>query len=1052
MKKRVLNFFAALAMIFSFAGVMPEIDVKATQDRTGYFNKSYSLSGNGADDIVAVAMAQKNRTKAQMGYTEPWCADFVSDCAKLANVRNKIPADGYCGNLYTNIKNAGGIEVSSPQKGDIIFYYCNASYCPNSGKPWVHVGIMTSQSSSIEGNSGGKVSYKQTISYTDCNGHTYNHSGYNSVTVKYLRPKYGNIPPILPGTVDTSYATPANVTASHKCSTYDQYGNVESGRYISAGDNCYIDAVYTNGFVHIRYPAGNTQRWTYAKLSDMPVAKKNLPGKTNVYCNVGTEYYPTVFSWDTASSASSYDLKIWKGTVWQGDAYKIIWSIEGTRYTLNLPAGYYEAYIDSRNSNGITMSNNVVKFTVGNASPLDLGTDFYAYITNTLANKPIVNDGGNVCIRSKNGNANQIWKFVRQSDKSYKIINCMDGNILDVTNFGTTDGTNVGMCVNNDSTAQRWFIYEKSGVYYLRAKCGGLVLDVNGAKTADGTNVQMWTSNASDAQKFKIEKTSCPHKWNNWSTTKNATCTADGQKTRKCSICGKTETAAIAKTGHKYESKVIAPTCTEKGYTLYTCSVCKNSYKDKYTDIISHKWSDWTTSKAATCIEDGSKTRKCSVCGKIETAAIAKSGHKYESKVISPTCTAKGYTLYTCAVCQNSYKDNYVNAKGHSFEAKDENGSKIYTCSGCKFTYNVTFKGDGTAESPYLIANKNDLICLSELMQNETTALLFRTKHYLQTSDIDLQNMDWTPIGICYVNGNVTGMYFEEGFVYDGGNHNIFNLNVNGGRVFSGLFGKINNGTVKNLAVYGNVNSTTKENNCATGGIVGELGYTGKIMNCSFVGNVISDNNSGGIAGKMWRGGTIENCYSRGNIEGKRHSGGITAFMNQSDQAYVINYSIKNCYFAGSVKNENAGAICGGWLSEGKSSGNDTEKIENCYYLKSSAEKGLGSGTITKDDSTALISPILKQISPDLGECFAEKTYTGINNEYPIFTWQVPSKVKGDLDNNGRVNVSDAVAIQKCLTGKCMISDGQFVTADMNNDGILNAFDMVLAKRALEVN
>ncbi len=506
---------------------------------------------------------------------------------------------------------------------------------------------------------------------------------------------------------------------------------------------------------------------------------------------------------------------------------------------------------------------------------------------------------------------------------------------------------------------------------------------------------------------------------------------------------------------HKYESKVIAPTCTEKGYTLYTCSVCKNSYKDKYTDIISHKWSDWTTSKAATCIEDGSKTRKCSVCGKIETAAIAKSGHKYESKVILPTCTTKGYTLYTCSVCQNSYKDNYVNAKGHSFEAKDENGSKIYTCSGCKFTYNVTFKGDGTAESPYLIANKNDLICLSELMQNETTALLFRTKHYLQTSDIDLQNMDWTPIGICYVNGNVTGMYFEEGFVYDGGNHNIFNLNVNGERIFSGLFGKINNGTVKNLAVYGNVKNEYNHyptDYRATGGIVGELGYTGKVINCSFIGNVVSNDCSGGIVGKMWRGGTIENCYCRGNIESTEYAGGIASNMNQDNQEYVINYSIKNCYFAGSVKSKNAGGICGGWITKSKSSGNDTEKIENCYYLKSSAEKGFGSGTITKDDSTALISPILKQISPDLGECFAEKTYTGINNEYPIFTWQVPSKVKGDLDNNGRVNVSDAVAIQKCLTGKCMISDGQFVTADMNNDGILNAFDMVLAKRALKVN
>ena len=336
-------------------------------------------------------------------------------------------------------------------------------------------------------------------------------------------------------------------------------------------------------------------------------------------------------------------------------------------------------------------------------------------------------------------------------------------------------------------------------------------------------------------------------------------------------------------------------------------------------------------------------------------------------------------------------------------------------------------------------------------MQKETTALLFRSKHYLQTNDIDLQNMEWIPLGVFSVKGIYTSMYFEEGFVYDGGNHNIFNLNVNGGRIFAGLFGKVNNGTIKNLSVYGNVNSTTKENNCATGGIVGELGYTGKVINCSFIGNVTGLNNSGGIVGKMWRGGTIENCYSRGNIEGVRHAGGIAAFMHQSDQTYTINYIIKNCYFAGTVKNENGGGICGAWISEGKSSGNDTEKIENCYYLKSSAEKGLGSGSITKDDSTALISPMLKQISEDLGSSFAEKTYDSVNKGYPVFTWQTPSKVKGDIDNNGNVNVSDAVTVQKCLTGKCMVTDGQYVTADMNDDGMVNVFDMILVRITLGI-
>ena len=39
--------------------------------------------------------------------------------------------------------------------------------------------------------------------------------------------------------------------------------------------------------------------------------------------------------------------------------------------------------------------------------------------------------------------------------------------------------------------------------------------------------------------------------------------------------------------------------------------------------------------------------------------------HSYSQTVIDPTCTEKGYTEYKCN-CGDSYKDNYVDAKGHS--------------------------------------------------------------------------------------------------------------------------------------------------------------------------------------------------------------------------------------------------------------------------------------------------------------------------------------------------------------------------------------------------
>ena len=53
----------------------------------------------------------------------------------------------------------------------------------------------------------------------------------------------------------------------------------------------------------------------------------------------------------------------------------------------------------------------------------------------------------------------------------------------------------------------------------------------------------------------------CDHTYGNWTTTKTATCTEDGQKERTCSECGETDTQAIKAPGHDYVDGV----CTECG-------------------------------------------------------------------------------------------------------------------------------------------------------------------------------------------------------------------------------------------------------------------------------------------------------------------------------------------------------------------------------------------------------------------------------------------------------------------------------------------------------
>ena len=109
---------------------------------------------------------------------------------------------------------------------------------------------------------------------------------------------------------------------------------------------------------------------------------------------------------------------------------------------------------------------------------------------------------------------------------------------------------------------------------------------------------------------------------------------------------------------HSYTSSVVKATCSDKGYTKYTCS-CGKSYNDNYTSTLSHNYTSSVV--AATCTAKGYTKYTCSSCGKSYTDnQTDATGHKYTESVVEPTTSAEGYTLHTCSQCGNSYKDNYA--------------------------------------------------------------------------------------------------------------------------------------------------------------------------------------------------------------------------------------------------------------------------------------------------------------------------------------------------------------------------------------------------------
>lgn len=117
-------------------------------------------------------------------------------------------------------------------------------------------------------------------------------------------------------------------------------------------------------------------------------------------------------------------------------------------------------------------------------------------------------------------------------------------------------------------------------------------------------------------------------------------------------------------TVHKYTSKVVEPTCTQEGYTIYTCE-CGKTYRSNVTDKIAHDYE--TEIKESTCKERGSEVKTCKVCKYSEVKFIDLIGHDCDKVVTRPTCTEGGYTTLTCKVCGEVIIINRTVPRGHVF-------------------------------------------------------------------------------------------------------------------------------------------------------------------------------------------------------------------------------------------------------------------------------------------------------------------------------------------------------------------------------------------------
>ena len=144
------------------------------------------------------------------------------------------------------------------------------------------------------------------------------------------------------------------------------------------------------------------------------------------------------------------------------------------------------------------------------------------------------------------------------------------------------------------------------------------------------------------------------------------TCTEHGFTTYSCKNCDDEYVSDyVDAVPHDYNAVVTAPTCTEMGFTSYTCKDCGNSYVNDYTNMVEHNYNKEVVEP--TCTEHGYSVYTCPDCGKSYIGDyVDNKEHTYTETVVPPTCTTMGYTIFDCNDCDDSYKGNYIDALGHT--------------------------------------------------------------------------------------------------------------------------------------------------------------------------------------------------------------------------------------------------------------------------------------------------------------------------------------------------------------------------------------------------
>lgn len=276
------------------------------------------------------------------------------------------------------------------------------------------------------------------------------------------------------------------------------------------------------------------------------------------------------------------------------------------------------------------------------------------------------------------------------------------------------------------------------------------------------------------------QTTKVSHSFGEWNIDAEATESTEGKKHRSCTVCeyedeetiSKKEHTCVASENYSYDetshwkectstscnkkleevthtisvSTTKAATCTEDGEKISKCNIC--GYKKTDTiEKLDHEWDEGTVTTNPTCINTGVKTFTCrrQGCTKTKTEIVPSTPDTHtlkEEKTIPATCTTDGESYKICSICNQKYDVTTIIAKGHTEkEQKTEDatctsaGRSYKICSVCNAEYDIktteatghswgewTTKATGTCTTPTKLSRSCSKCTATEEKDGDTVS------------------------------------------------------------------------------------------------------------------------------------------------------------------------------------------------------------------------------------------------------------------------------------------------------------------------------------------